>query len=253
MGLLTPEEAYAAFAVVMGLVTLGFAAMVATIDANRRRRYLPFAVIPAVIAVSFWMTSQNILVIEGVDGSTVPIGRNFAYAAVYMPAVVYAGLAGGLSKRRTATLATLIFLVISGITASWLIPAPFGALGILVTLGSLVVLAYLMLGPYARLAAEQSGERALLYGKLRNLVLLLWAMIVFAGLSAPQSLGLLDRLLAVSMGLYVDLLAVVFFGVIVLRARDAMDQVFEGDGPFAETDSTADASGSPAEQVDPAD
>lgn len=253
MGLMTPEEAYAAFAIVMGIVTLGFAAVIATIDASRRRRYLPFAVIPAVMAFAFWMTSQNMLVVQGAEGDTVPVARNFAYAAVYMPAVIYAGLAGGLSRRRTTTLAILIFLAISGITASWLVPAPFGALGILLTLASLIVLAYLMLGPYAELAAEQSGERTLLYGKLRNLVLLLWAMIIFSGLSAPQSLGLLDRPLALSMGLYIDLLATTFFGVIVIRARDAMDEVFEGGGPFEDDDSSSELPGSPPGQTDPAD
>lgn len=241
MSLLTVEEQYMVFAVLMAVVAIGFIIAVVRLPSSRRRYYLPIMVLPAVTAIALAMVSQNILVPTGPDGDPVPLPRMVAYGVLFPTIMIYIGLAGGVSRKEIATLVGLILMVVGGLVFSWLVPEPVGPLGVIVMLVSLVATAYLLLGPYARIAAEQSGTRNLLYGKLRNLVLLLWVMLVATGLAAPQTLGLLERLMSSFMGNYIDMLAVLGFGLIVLRSQEAMNEIFQEKGLLDESETASES------------
>lgn len=225
--LLTLQEVHLVFAVVMAIITVGFAGILLRLPAGHRRYHVLLVVLPAVTAVGLWLVSQNILIAIGPNGEVVPLPRMFMYAVFYPTLMAYIGLAGGIHRRGIATIIVLILLVIGGVTFSWLVPEPIGPLGVIVMLLSLGATAYLLFGPYARIAAEQTGERTLLYGKLRNLLFLLWTMMVIGGLAAPQSLGLLDIFVSTLFGSYIDLVAICGFGLIVLRARETVERMFD--------------------------
>jgi len=61
----------------------------------------------------------------------------------------------------------------------------------------------------------------------RNLLLLLWVFYLIMGFVSRQGLGLLDAFGGIFVVSYLDILARIGFGVLVLRATDATDQVIE--------------------------
>lgn len=245
-------EMYAFTAAVMALVAVPFAVLVARLPAERRRYYLPVVVLPLVNVATFGVMSQGVLLFEGPDGSTIPLARLVAYAVIYPTTTVYIGLAGGVSRSGVAKMAGLVLVVVVGVGVNWAVPDPFGSLGGLAMIAGLTVLAYLLLGPYARVAAGRSGERTLLFGKLRNLLLLLWASYVAVGLTSRQALGLLDTFAGVFMGNYIDLLGVVGFGIIVLGSRAGVEEAVDAEGGLLERDPAGD-DGEPAAAGTPTD
>lgn len=235
------QQMYIIAAVVMAFVALAFAFLVLRITRERRVYYVPVPMLAAVMGLAYLLMSQGILELQGPEGEAVVLPRLLGYAVVYTTLMVYIGAIGGLSRHEIAILAGLNLAVIGCVSVSWLVPPPLGTAGSVVMVGLLAVTAYLLLFPYARIAAEREGERTLLYGKLRNLVLLLWGLLVVIGLISTQGLGLLDRFAGIFVATYIDLLSVLGFGLILLRSRDAVDLLIEQDEQLVPTE--ADSAG----------
>lgn len=231
------RQMYGIAAVVMAIVALTFALLVVRTATGRRRYSVATVVLPAVMLVAYFMAFQGVLELQGPDGDPVVIPRVLGYAVVFPTVMVYIGMAGGLSRRQVATLVGLILAVCAGVSVNWLAPAPLGAVGAVLMLVSLTATAYVLLVPYARIASERHGELNLLYGKLRNLVLLVWGMLVVGGLLSTQSLGVLDRFTGIFVATYLDLLTVLGFGLIVLRSGDAIDLLGDRGHPSQPADS----------------
>ncbi len=224
--MMSEQAMYLVLAAIMAVVTLGFSVPVTRVAEEKRKYYLPVVAIPAMMAAGFGLMSQGIL-LPVIGGTTMPAARLAVYEIMFPLMAVYIGLAGGLGRRRTAVVAVSMFLVVLGVVLNWA-PAPLTSLGNLLTLFALLGVAYLLLGPYERLAREQSGELKLLYGKLRNLVLLMWVLYVVVGMSTRSGLGLLDVFSGIFMASYLDLVSTVTFGAILVGADDAMAQIVEG-------------------------
>lgn len=219
-GVISEQGLYAINAAAMALVTVAFAVSVSRRPPERRKYFVPLVVVPAVATATFGSMSQGVLLIERADGRTIPLGRLLTYLVIYPITTGYIGWTAGLGRRGIGILSGCIATVVAGVGFSWLVPA-YSSVGSLVTFGTLLVLGYLLLGPYDRAARTRPGECTLLFGKLRNLLLTLWVLYVLLAMVSRQGLGLLDPFGGVVFGNYLDLLAVVGFGAIVLRAREA--------------------------------
>ncbi len=231
------QDLYGLMAAGMAVVTVAFAVAVARVPPERRRYYLPVVVVPAVATVAFGSMSRGVLLVERADGRLIPLGRLLAYLVIYPITMGYIGWAAGLDRRGTGILAAGIATVVAGVGFNWVLPA-YSSFGSLVVFGALVGVGYLLLGPYDRIARDRPGECTLLYAKLRNLLLTLWVLYVFLAMTSRQGLGLLDAFAGVVFANYLDLLAVVGFGAIVLRARQAttflVDEAESRDEPRAD-------------------
>lgn len=229
------QDLYAIMAVVMAAVALAFWIAVSRHPTTSSRYFLPVVAVPAVAAVSFGSMAHGILLVERQDGHVVPVARLLMYAVVYPITAGYIGWAAGLRWRGIGALSGGILLVIAGVGVNWLAPA-YSGLGSMLVVVSLLAIAYLLLGPYNRRSRARPGELRLLFVKLRDLLLLLWALYVCLSLVTRQGFGLLDTFSGVFLGNYFDFLAIVGFGLILLRSPEAMTMlVEEADSTVAST------------------
>ncbi|WP_254762586.1 bacteriorhodopsin [Natrinema marinum] len=207
--------------------TLGFLVWVSRMPTGKRRYYLSIPLICGTLALGYFGMSAELLTATAANGQPIPMSRYIDYVIATPVMIIIAGLVAGASTRQQV--AMVVFgLGWVGVTAvGYFLESPLDSVATLSALVSLVVLIYLMVWPVTRRSGKQSGERVLLYGKLRNLLLLLWVLYLVLGIASRQNLGLLDAFSGVFLAVYLDVLTRVGFGVLVLRATDATEQVIE--------------------------
>jgi|GEM_PF-748145 bacteriorhodopsin len=211
----------------MVAATVGFLVWIARMPAGKRRYYLPVPIICGTLALANFGMSIELFRITTAGGDPIPMTRYVDYTIVTPIMVIVAGLIAGATRRQLAAAAVLSVAWVGSTTARYLLEPPLNAAAGIVTIVSLVAIVYLMVWPLTKRSAAQSGERVLLYGKLRNLLLLLWVFYLIMGFVSRQGLGLLDAFGGIFVVSYLDILARIGFGVLVLRATDATDQVIE--------------------------
>lgn len=238
--MMTDHEFYAVISIVMAIITLPIAAIVASMSGDERRYYVPVVVVPAIPAIAFGLMSQGILLYETDGESSIALARMLGYTIIFPTMAGYIGVVGGLDRRKIWTLAGCMFLVVVGITLRWVPNEAVAAGAPLLTIVALIAAAYLLLGPYNRETADQTGERRLLFGKLRNLLLIMWLFYVLGSLFIDSGMGFMDRFTSVFFANYLDVVAVTMFSAIILRSRDAVRQV--ADDSSSEPPETGDGS-----------
>lgn len=238
--MMTDLQLYALTGVVQTVVALAFAAGVFTKPDEDRQYYLPVVVVPLVSGLSFLLMSQGILLVEQPgDQPPAVVGRIIGYMIVWPLMAGFIGYVGGLSRRKIATLSTVMFMVPLGIGLRWAPSPGLAKIAPLLLIGGVIGIAYLLLGPYNQSSLDVTGERKLLYAKLRNLLLLVWFIVLVGAMSVDSALGFMDRFTSVFFANYTDMLAAISFGLLVLRADDAVSQLSDGE---------SETSGEPREQ-----
>lgn len=225
---------------VMTAAIVGFLGWIALLPSGKRRYYLPVPIICGTLALSNLGMSLELFRITTASGQPIPMTRYIDYLVATIIMVAVAGWIAGASRRTLVATAVLVAAWVGSTAARYLLEPPLNAAAGLVTIGSLAALVYLIVWPLTRRSSEQSGERVLLYGKLRNLLVLLWVFYLVIGFVSRQGLGLLDAFSGIFFAAYLDALTRIGFGILVLRATDAMDQVIDGSGS---TDAGDDGSG----------
>ncbi|PGF16134.1 rhodopsin [Natrinema sp. CBA1119] len=211
----------------MVAATVGFLVWIARMPAGKRRYYLPVPIICGTLALANFGMSAELFRITTAGGDPIPMSRYVDYTIATPIMVIVAGLIAGATRRQLAALVVLSFVWVGTSAARYLVDPTLAAVMNGVTIVSLIGIVSLMLWPITKRSGEQSGERVLLYGKLRNLLLLLWVFYLVMGFVSRQGLGLLDAFGGIFVVSYLDILTRIGFGVLVLRATDATDQVIE--------------------------
>ncbi len=211
----------------MVVATVGFLAWIATLPAGKRRYYLPVPIICGTLGLSNFGMSIELFRITTAGGAPIPMTRYVDYVIVTPIMVGIAGLVAGATRRQLAALVVLSLTWVGTSAVRYLVDPTLAAVMSGVTVVCLIGIVALMLWPITKRSGEQSGERVLLYGKLRNLLLLLWVFYLVIGFVSRQGAGLLDAFSGVFIGTYLDVLTRVGFGVLLLRSTDAMDQVID--------------------------
>jgi sensory rhodopsin len=197
---------------------------------NRHRRYGLFATyMTGALGLTYVAMSVGVLRFSSA-GAAIPATRYVGYVVIIAPMLLVTGYIGGMSRRLLAALLVPFAMILAGNFAGWLLSGTAGSLAPLVSLLSLPLAAYLLLGPGRRAAEETTEDRKLLYGKLANLLLLVWVGYLVLGTASRQNADLLDVFTGVFLGAYVDSLLVVGFAVILLRHTGALDDVVAASG-----------------------
>lgn len=212
----------------MAVATVGFLAWISRLPAGKRRYYLPVPIICGTLGLANFGMSIELFRITTDGGAPIPMTRYIDYVIVTPIMVGIAGLVAGATRRQLAALVVLSLAWVGTSAVRYLVDPTLAAVMNGVTIVSLIAIVVLMVWPVTKRSGEQGGERVLLYGKLRNLLLLLWVFYLVMGFISRQGAGLLDAFSGIFVASYLDVLTRIGFGVLVLRGTDAMDQVIEG-------------------------
>lgn len=228
-GLFTEQEIYWATAAFMAAVTLVFLVAALRMDGRRRRYGLVVVYTSVVLTLAYVGMANGVLRYRSLDGAAVPVTRFVGYAFGTTTILLMTGHVGGFSRRLQAAILVPFLGISLGTLGGWFFEPPLNRIASLSSLLSLPLIAYLLLGPGARSAAETTSDRRLLFGKLRNIVLLAWLGYLVVGILSRQNLALLDGFVGVFIGTYIDVALYVGFGFLLLRTGNALDQLARGE------------------------
>lgn len=228
------QTLYAVVAVVALLATIVALALGRRFEGKARRHAAPMVVALGLLAVGYAIMALDLLVLFTSEGEPVYLSRFAVYTLTYTFIMSYVGLVAGagLRFRLLPGIATLGFTY--GTLVVQLAPPPLDSLGSLVVLVSLTAVLWAFFGPLTRAAQQVSGNRRLLFAKLRNLGTLVFIAYMLLALMTRQALGLFDAFVGVFVAAYVDLLAHVGLVGLILYSRETIAELaVEYDSPFA--------------------
>ncbi|NUB89979.1 bacteriorhodopsin [Haloterrigena sp. SYSU A558-1] len=220
-------EMYRLSSYVTAVATLAFLGWVAKKPAGTRRYFLPAPIVCGTLSLAYFGMSLELLRVTTPNGQPLPMSR---YVDYFVATTIMIAVAGKVADATRRQLATLIALTIGWIGFSLGRYFLTGAAVLAANLGTAVALAallYVMIWPVTKRSGETSGERVLLYGKLRNLIILLWIAYLVIGVISRQGLGLLDAFGGVFAGAYLDIATRIGFGLLLLRGSDAMANLID--------------------------
>lgn len=221
---------------VMAAATALFLVWIARMPAGKRRYYLPVAIVCGTLSLAYFGMSIELARYTTPGGQPIPLSRYGDYVITAPIMITIAGLVGGATRRQLVAVNVLTVTWIGATVAAFFLTPPEQYAANLATLACLLAVVVVLLGPISRRARRQTGERALLFGQLRNLVVLLWLIYLVLGLSTRQGFGLLDAFSGVFVASYLDVFTRIGFGVLLLRGADAIDQVVDGDESAGDSD-----------------
>lgn len=249
-GLIGEADLYRYTVAVMAVAAVGFLGWTTRLPDRRQRYGLVAAYLSIVACLSYFGMSIGLLRFESLGGQPVPATRFVGYLfSITVILLVTATVAGGGRKLFAALLVPFVAML-GGTFASWFLAEPLSLAGSLSSLLSFPLIAYVLLRPGARAAAKTTDERQLLYGKLRNLVLLAWGSYLVVGIISRQNLGLLDAFAGVFIGTYIDVVLHIGFAAILLRHGAAIDQLVGGASPGGDSPGGSDATPDGASAAD---
>jgi bacteriorhodopsin len=206
------------------------ATVVATIllrrhEQNARRHIAVMVVSLGLLTAGYGVMALDLFVLLTPDGEPVYLSRFALYTVTYTFIMSYVGLIAGASLRYrlVPAIATLGFTY--GTLIVQMAPEPFDSLGTLIVLVSLVTVLWAFYGPLTRAARSVSGNRRLLFAKLRNLGALIFLSYLLLALMTRQALGLFDAFVGVFLAAYVDLLAHLGLVGLIVYSRETIDEL----------------------------
>lgn len=228
------QTIYAAIAVIGVLVTGAFAAWTRQFRGPTRRHMLLAPTLTGLLTLGYVGMATETMLLYGPEGEPVYATRFVTYAITYPFLGAYAGAVADAGRRYVLAAFLGLWAFVGGAMAGHLAPAPFDSVANLVVLAGFGVTFWLLLRPYTTAAASVSGGRRLLFGKVRNLQLLLLTMYLVVALTTRQALGLLDAFGGIYVSAYLDLFGHVAYGGILLRSRRGVADLAETyDSPLA--------------------
>lgn len=221
-----PElQLYQLTAAVLGLMTLAVLAITVRLPERHRQFGLACVLITGSMGAAYVLMSVEFLTIQNVAGEWLPVARFGGYLIAFSAMLAFLTHLAGVGYRWTGLLIVLLTGVVTGTVLGWYFdePASFG--GVALTVISLSGLSVVLLRSIPSRRTGISDERRLLYGKLRNLSLLIWWLYIVIGMITRQNLGLLDAFVGIFLGAYADVVIVVGFVAILLRSDEALDHL----------------------------
>ena len=214
----------------MALGTVYFLAKGWSVDDPREQEYYIVTIfIPAIAAVSYFAMATGYGLIE-VD--VTGLGTLDIYWARYADwlfttplLLLDLGLLAGADRNTIYTIIGLdVFMIGTGLvgalaTEGQLLRIVWWA----ISTGALIALLYFLLGEMTEQAAKQPGDVGALFGRLRNLTALLWAIYpVVWVLGTESGLAIIPLGVETAAFMVLDLAAKVGFGFLLLRSRSVL-------------------------------
>jgi sensory rhodopsin len=216
------QTLYAAVAIVALLLTIVLVAWVRRFEGATRRHMLFAPAAMASLTVSYAGMAAGILLFHGPAGAPVYVTRFLDYGIIYAFIAAYTGQIANADRR----------VILSGVLGLWafsfgamirhLAPPPFDSIASLLVLSGFAYSLWLLLRPYTRAAASVSDDRRLLFGKLRNVQLIMLITYLLVALTTRQALGLLGAFTGIYVSAYLDLFSHVALTGLILRSEPAI-------------------------------
>lgn len=196
-----------------------------------RRRPYGFAIAIACLsmAVANVLMAAEILSPAVASDVAYPNGRFVGYFTAFGVIGVLLGAAAGAGRVLTALLVVVVYGLPASVLGGWYLSGSAATAATALAFASVLLVAFLLVGPLSRAANRVSSDRRLLYWKVRNLSLLIWIVLPVVGLLSDRHLGVLDSFTWIVLGSYVDLVLFVGTGAILLRRPAAIDDMAGGD------------------------
>lgn len=253
--MIVQEQTLYAIATAIALVATVVAAISAWRYNSRSRQHVAAIVLSlGLLTAGYGLMALDVLVISTADGEPVYLSRFGLYTVTYTLLMSYVGLIAGASLRYRLIPAVATLGFVYGTVVVQLAPAPFDSLGSLTVLASLAIVMWAFFGPLTRAARSVSGNRRLLFIKLRNLGALVFLSYLLLALMTRQALGLFDAFVGVFVAAYVDLLAHLGLTGLIIYSREAVEELAdEHRSPLATFTSRSGATGESESNKQPAD
>lgn len=219
------KDMYLVMGVLLTVISVAILIAIARKPEDSRGVYLPVVVLTLAPAPFFLLMSEGILLYEQETGQSIFLGRMAAYIITWTIMPPYIGWIGGLPRRKILTLGVLISISPISTVFRWTPWELVTTVSLLVSTLGIATVAYLLFGPYGELASQQTGERKLLFAKLRNYLALIWAVYFIASALGPAQLGWFDLFTVNFLLTYLDLGTYLAFALIVIRSDKAMGQL----------------------------
>jgi bacteriorhodopsin len=214
----------------MALGTVYFLAKGWSVDDPREQEYYIVTIfIPAIAAVSYFAMATGYGLIE-VD--VTGLGTLDIYWARYADwlfttplLLLDLGLLAGADRNTIYTLIGLdVFMIGTGLVGALATEGQlFRIVWWAISTGALIALLYFLLGEMTEQAAKQPGDVGALFGRLRNLTALLWAIYpVVWVLGTESGLAIIPLGVETAAFMMLDLAAKVGFGFLLLRSRSVL-------------------------------
>ena len=214
----------------MALGTVYFLAKGWSVDDPREQEYYIVTIfIPAIAAVSYFAMATGYGLIE-VD--VTGLGTLDIYWARYADwlfttplLLLDLGLLAGADRNTIYTLIGLdVFMIGTGLVGALATEGQlFRIVWWAISTGALIALLYFLLGEMSEQAAQQPGDVGALFGRLRNLTALLWAIYpVVWVLGTESGLAIIPLGVETAAFMVLDLAAKVGFGFLLLRSRSVL-------------------------------
>ncbi|MFC7142190.1 bacteriorhodopsin [Halosimplex aquaticum] len=229
-----------ALGMVVGTVLLAYG--LTLVPTERRRQLALAAVVPAIAAVAYGLMALGFGGLTTADGATVFVPRYVDWLLTTPIHVAVIALVVGASTRLIARLATLQALTIVFGFVGATLASPLNWALYLVGSACFAGVVYLLFTDCEALADESADDVAALFRKLRSFVVVLWLIYPVIWLLAPPGVGAMDTETTALVVTYIDVVAKVGFGLIVINDFASMaaanDEVADvdasiGDGPDA--------------------
>lgn len=215
----------------MGLGTLAFAYAFVTDPRNRVYHALLTAIagiaFVAYVAMTFRVGITTPL--GRPDGHVVDLARYAQWILATPLIVVYLGLLAGLERRYLVGLVAVdVVVMASGLVGS-LVTGVFSWVAFGVGAVAYLPLIYGLTVGIDRAVADRPAPVRALFGKLRNLTLIIWTFYPVLWVLAPSGLGVIDYTTEVVIITYADLIAKVGFGFIAMNSQRSLSELPELD------------------------
>ncbi|MFB6281958.1 MAG: bacteriorhodopsin [Haloferacaceae archaeon] len=203
----------------MALGTLALAVGLRDVARSHPLRYASLLGVTGIATVAYAVMTAGLGTVA-VGDRTVFVPRYVDWMLTTPLLILYVGLLAGASRRTIGLAVGVDTLVLVLGTAATLTTgavsyALFGA-GSVAFLGLL----YLLYRPIT--AAGRASPDAALFGKLRDVIGVLWLVYPVVWITGPPGLGVMTAEMTALVIVYLDLVTKVGFGVIVLNARNPM-------------------------------
>lgn len=203
-------------------VTVAFLAWTRSLPARCRRFGYAVALAPGAMAAAYLLMTP----VETQFGIATDLLRFIGYTVMWVLIIYMLAAVAGVGRTLFLALLAIVLGRVWITLIAWFLD---GVLGLLATLAPFALFAagiYLLFGPYTQSATGTTDARALLFDKLKYLVVLAWIGLVTNGLVAADGLGLITTDFVGQIAIvYVESLLVTAFGVLTLTNVDALEDL----------------------------
>ncbi|ELY93067.1 rhodopsin [Natrialba chahannaoensis JCM 10990] len=198
----------------------------------------------AVVVACGAMSAAYLLMAAGVlpvstTGRDESLVRFLGYSVAWGAVCYVIETVSGAERRYTLTTFGGILLSLWATVGSWILAGAAGTVASLAIIAGVGVMVATLYGPLAREAQTVSSERTLLYGRLKNLTVLVFVGLLATGMLSAQNLGFTDAFVGQTLATYLDFVWLAGFGGLVLRSTDALSDAEDDRAATTETDSSS--------------